>query len=459
MDWRRQAWFAERGDTMKRISTISLVLFLVGHLAVGATASDPVAVIEIRGVINPLSAQYLERTLRLADRDRAQAVVITLDTPGGLESATRDMVQALLDSPVPTVVYVAPRGARATSAGLFIALAADVVAMAPATHIGAAHPVPLGAEVSEVMDEKLISDAAAYARSLAASGGRNVDWAERAVRENLSFTAGEALELGAIDLIAENLDDLIAQLDGRTVDRAQGSVTLATGTAPLQRHPMNAIERLLHVITDPNVAYLLLSLGTLLLLAELAEPGLSAAGVGTVVCFVLAFVALGSLPVNWAGLALLALSVVLFGIGLLTDTEAVLTVAGLVPFVLGSLLLFSPMTLTSPAMPDVRVSPWLIGGVGATVLAFALLVLRAILAASRMPPRSGAERLIGQRGVALTDLAPTGHVRVDLQQWSATATRGQIRAGDPVRVTGLAGVRLQVVPAEPPPEAQAKEPL
>jgi membrane-bound serine protease (ClpP class) len=207
---------------MKATVTISLVLLLIGHLTASAqTAGDPVAVIEIRGVINPLSAQYLDRTLRLANRELAQAVVITLDTPGGLESATREMVQMLMASPVPTVVYVAPRGARATSAGLFIALAADVVAMAPATHIGAAHPIPLGTEISEVMDEKMISDAAAFARSLAASRGRNVDWAERAVRENLSVTADEALELGVIELIAGDLGGLLAQLEGRTVDTAE----------------------------------------------------------------------------------------------------------------------------------------------------------------------------------------------------------------------------------------------
>jgi membrane-bound serine protease (ClpP class) len=211
---------------------------------------------------------------------------------------------------------------------------------------------------------------------------------------------------------------------------------------------MNIVERVLHVITDPNVAFLLLSLGTLFLLAELAEPGLSVAGIGTVVSFVLAFVALGSLPINWAGLALLALSVALFVVGLLTDTEIVLTVAGLVPFVLGSLLLFSPFTITSPALPALQVSPWLIGGVGVSLAGFSLVVLRAIVAAARMPPKSGAERLIGQQGVALTDLTPSGQVRVDLQPWSARSLRGDIHAGDAIEVVDVSGVRLHVVPAE-----------
>lgn len=434
---------------MKRMRfAILLWVFLLGQgVTVAQEARNVVTVIEIQGVINPLSAQYLERALQMAEQDRAQAVVVMLDTPGGLETAMRDMVQALTASPVPTVVYVAPQGARATSAGLFIALAADIAAMAPSTHIGAAHPVPLGAEADEVMDEKIISDAAAYARSLAEAHGRNVEWAERAVRESVSVTATEAVELGVVELIAEDLDDLLAQIDGREVETAQGTVTLRTRGAPFERRPMNLFERLLHVITDPNIAFLLLSLGMLFLLAELAEPGLSIAGIGAVVSFVLAFVALGSLPVNWAGVGLLALSVVLFVVGLLTDTEEVLTIGGLIPFVLGALLLFSPFTITSPAVPDVHVSPWMIGGVGATILAFSLVVLRAILSAARMPPKSGAERLIGQRGTALTDLTPGGHVRVDLQDWSAVATGGEIREGDPVEVVGVSGVRLEVVRA------------
>ena len=202
----------------KRAFAIALLFFLLGNwLAVAQTSRDPVVVIEVRGVINPLSVRYLDRTLRLARQQWAQAVVITLDTPGGLETAMREIVQTLLESPLPTVVYVAPQGARATSAGLFIALAANVTAMAPATHIGAAHPVPLGTEVSEVMDEKMISDAAALARSVATSRGRPVEWVERAVSENLSVTADEALELGLVDLIADDLDDLLDQLDGRDV--------------------------------------------------------------------------------------------------------------------------------------------------------------------------------------------------------------------------------------------------
>ncbi len=435
---------------MKRLKVV-IVLAAVLLTALPSAvqgASRPVVILEIDGVINPFSARYLERGLQLAEERGAQAVIITLDTPGGLESATRDIVQMLLDSPVPTAVYVTPRGARATSAGMFILLAADVAAMTPATHVGAAHPVPLGVEVSDVMDEKMVSDAAALVRTVAETRGRNAEWAESAVRENLSVTATEALELNVIDLIADNVEDLLVQLDGREV----AGVTLLTSEAPIESAPMNLAERFLHIITEPNIAYLLLSLGTLMALAELADPGLIVPGVGAAVAFALAFVGLGSLPVNWAGLALLALSVAIFLVGLLTDTEPIVTFVGLVPFVLGSLLLFAPFSPTSPTMPVVQVSPWLIGIMAISIVGFSFLVLQAILKAIHQPPRAGAERLVGLTGTALTDLNPAGEVRVDLQNWSAVAAAGTIRAGDPVRVTGIAGVRLQVARAEAEPE-------
>ncbi len=427
----------------KIVTLLAVALLAALPTAVQAT-SRPILTLEVDGVINPFSANYLERGLGLAEERDAQAVIITLDTPGGLESAMRDMVQMLLDAPVPTVVYVTPRGARATSAGMFVLLAADVAAMTPATHVGAAHPVPLGVDVSDVMDEKMVSDAAALIRSVAETRDRNAEWPERAVRENLSVTASEALELNVIDLVAENLDDLLARLDGREV----AGVTLLTSEAPVQAEPMTLTERFLHIITEPNIAYLLLSLGTLMVLAELADPGLVIPGVGAAVAFALAFVGLGSLPVNWAGFGLLVLSVIIFLVGLLTDTEPIVTFVGLVPFILGSLLLFSPFSPTSPAMPVVQVSPWLIAVMAVSIVGFSFLILQAILRASRQPPRAGAQRLVGRTGTALTDLTPAGQVYVDLQDWSAVAVAGEIRAGEPVRVTGVAGVRLQVAPAE-----------
>ncbi|MGC9467952.1 MAG: NfeD family protein [Anaerolineae bacterium] len=407
-------------------------------------ATGPVLLLEIRGVINPLTTRYLERGFQTARQQDAELVVIALDTPGGLETAMREMVQMLLQASVPTAVYVTPGGARATSAGLFILLAADVAAMAPATHVGAAHPVPLGEEISDVMDAKVTSDAAALVRSIATTRGRNAEWAEQAVRENLSVTAEEAEAINVIDLVAADLNDLLLQLDGREV----AGTTLQTAGKLLQEEPMNLAERFFHVITEPNIAYLLLSLGTLFLLAEIADPGLSVAGIGAAVSFTIAFLGLGNLPVNWAGIVLLGISVILFVIALLTDTEAIVSVAALVPFVLGSLLLFVPFRPISPALPAVRVSPWLIGLIAVGMISFSLIVLRAILVASRRPPQSGAQRLVGFEGIALTDLVPAGQVRVDRQQWSAITKGEEIPAGSTVRVTGITGVRLEVERAD-----------
>ena len=429
---------------MNRLKMLVLVSLLLALATSIWAQTSSVVVLHVEGVINPLSARYLERGLQLAQQQNAQAVIITLDTPGGLESAMREMAQLLLQAPLPTIVYVTPRGARATSAGMFVLLAADVAAMAPATHVGAAQPVPLGGQVSEVSEEKAVSDAAALIRSIATTRGRNADWAERAVRENLSVTATEAVDLNVVDLLADDLNDLLDQLDGLQVDGA----TLRTGDAILQEERMNLNERFFHAITDPNIAYLLLSLGTLFVLTELADPGLSVAGVGAIVAYAIAFMALGSLSVNWAGVALLALSIAFFVVGLLTDTELVVSIVGLIPFVLGSLLLFIPFTPPSPATPSVRVSPWLIAIMAISIVGFNLVVLRAILIAARRPPQAGAERLLGQQGVALTDLAPDGQVRVDLEDWSAVAEEGSIGAGTPVRVTGIAGVRLRVVAEE-----------
>ncbi len=427
---------------MKKMGVVSLLLMGLSMISLrpASAAADTVVVLEVQGVINPLTVQYLERGLKLAEDQDAQALIITMDTPGGLESSMREIVQLLLDADLPTVVYVMPDGARATSAGMFLLMASDVAAMAPATHVGAAHPVPLGSDIGDVMEEKVVSDAAALVRSVALARGRNSDWAERAVRENLSITAAEAVELDVIDFIAADLDDLLRQLDGREI----GNVVLQTSASVPTVYSMNFAESFFHIITNPNVAYLLLSLGTLLLLAELADPGLSVAGIGSVVAFVIAFLALGSLPVNWAGIGLLVLAVIFFLAGLLTDTEAIVSVAGLVPFLLGSLLLFTPFTPSSPAVPEVRVSLWLIGLMAFTILAFTYFVLRAVLAASRRTPRAGAQKLVGMQGVALTDINPTGQVRVDLQDWSAVAEGDGIKAGEPVNVTGISGVRLHV---------------
>lgn len=427
-----------------------LALLLMG-LKAEAQGVPPGAVVlaEIEDIINPLTTSYLTRVLDFAQRHHAQAVILRLDTPGGLDTAMREMVQAILEAPLPVIVYVAPDGARATSAGMFIALAGHVVAMAPATHIGAAHPVPLGMQADDVMDAKMTSDAAALIRSIAVLRGRNAEWPERAVRENLSLTAQEALERRVIDHVASSLAELLAALDGRRVRLAGGGeVILHTEGVPVCSVPMTFLEQFVHLITNPDIAYLLLSLGFLLLLTEAAEPGLSAAGIGGVIALVVAFVALGNLPINWAGVALLVIALVFLFIALLTDAGIVVMLMALIPFVLGSLFLFTPFTPLPPSAPALRVNPWLIGTVGLVILGFGLVVLRAILQARRLPPQTGAERLVGRRGRALTDLDPAGDVRVDLETWSAVTVARPIRAGEEVEVVGVEGVHLRVRPVD-----------
>lgn len=434
---------------MKRnkLFLLSLIVISLVWLSCPVQAADEnqvVLLLEVEGVINPFTARYLERGLGLAQSSNAALVVITLNTPGGLETSMREMVQSIFDSPVPVVVYVTPSGARATSAGLFILMAGDIAAMTPATNVGAASPVALGGELDEVMSEKSLSDAAALVRGLAESRGRNVDWAESAVRESLSLTAYEALEENVIEIVAEDLDDLLSQLNGRSIR----GVLLDLSVPSIQAEGMNWVERFYHIITEPNIAYLLLSLGTLFLLAELSDPGLSVAGIGSVLCFVIGFMALGSLPVNWAAIGLLVVSLIMFVVALLTDTEVVVTLAGLIPFILGSLLLFTPFRPESPAVPELRVSLWLILIMAALIVLFSLIVLRAILKAVKRPPQMGAERFVGHEAVALTDLAPNGEVNVEHQTWSATSIGGNVQKGQLVSVVSVSGVRLLVTPIE-----------
>jgi membrane-bound serine protease (ClpP class) len=408
---------------------------------------SPIILAEVDGIINPLTASYVERVLFAGEEQGAGLVVLTLDTPGGVETAMREVVQHLLESPVPVAVYVAPQGARATSAGLFILLAGHIAAMAPATHVGAAHPVALGVELDDVQATKILSDSAALARSIAERRDRNADWAERAVRDNLSLTATEAQAQGVADIIADDLDALLTALDGRSVAVSGQSAVLATSTAPRRQIRMNLAEQVMQIISDPNIAYLLLTLGMLFLLAEIADPGLGFGAAGSIIAFVLAFLALGSLPVNWAGVALLGAGVALFVVGIVTDTEVIVTLTGIIPFVFGSLLLFSPFAPVSPSAPNVRVSPWLIGGMSGLVLLTSIGVLRAAVRASKLPPQSGPERLIGLIGTALTELSPTGQIRVDQELWSAISVAGEIAQGASIEVVGVSGVRLQVKPA------------
>lgn len=424
---------------------LSVVIFLVLHgFAALAEDGERVDVITVKGVIDPLVAQYVEQGLKIAQQDEAQCLVIQLDTPGGADGAMRDTVQHILNSPVPVVVYVSPAGARAGSAGVFITLAAHVAAMAPGTNIGAAHPVGITGVITGTMDEKATNDAAAYARAVAERQERNAVWAEKAVRESVSVTAGEALELGVVDLLADDLPDLLEKIDGRKVSTSAGERFLVTKGAEPHHVSMSLPQRILHGLVDPNIAYLLFTVGIWALVAEFYHPGAIFPGVTAAICLILAFVAFGNLPVNWGGVALIVVAVVLFILDIKVAGYA-LSVGGAVAFVLGSLMIFSPFMPSSPTMPQLTVSRPLIASMTASITAFFLFALTAGLRAQRVAVLSGIETVVGATGFATSDLDPQGTVQVKSELWSAVV-EGEvvIRRGESVRVVGVEGLRLRV---------------
>ncbi|MGH2739428.1 MAG: NfeD family protein [Actinomycetota bacterium] len=432
---------------------VGLVLIAAG-IAVGLASSGSaqgeqhqVDVIELEGVIDPTSADYLAGTIQQVTEEGSDLVVIQLDTPGGLEVSMRDMVQNILASRIPVVVWVGPPGARAASAGVFLVYASHVAAMAPATNLGAAHPVNLGGELSEVSEEKAVNDAAKFLRSLAERRGRSVEFAEDAVRESRSLTVVEAREEGVIEIIAASIPDLLEQLDGRSVETEGGTVTLVTvaseGADVLVRfHKMGLIRRILHAVTNPTVAFLLLTLGTWAIVFEIAQPGFGVAGISGAVALVLAFYALAVLPINIAGLILVMLGLVLFAIDVFTAGLGVFTVGGAIGLGVGSFLLFAGVD------PSIRVSPFLIVAILVGSVLFFGFAMTAALQARRRRPISGQEGLIGLSGETRADLSPEGHVWVKGALWKARGLDGPIAKGRRIRVKKVEGLTL-VVEEEP----------
>jgi membrane-bound serine protease (ClpP class) len=403
-----------------------------------------VVVLKVYGVIDPVVAQYVKNGIKAAASANAELVVIQLDTPGGLDTAMRDIVQAILSSEVPVAVFVAPPGARAASAGVFITMAADVAAMAPGTNIGAAHPVDLSqSEMSEVMQNKVTNDAVAYIQAIAEQRGRNIEWAEEAVRQSASLAASQALEKEVIDLVADDLTDLLTRLDGYKVSLKNTEVTLDLATATVAERPMSWLEVIVHGIAEPNIAYILLSLGTIAIIAEFYHPGAIIPGVTGVIALIFAFVALGSLPVNWGGIALIVLAFILFILDLKV-TGFALSIAATISFVLGSLLLFSPLNPPTPTMPRLSVNPWLLVSMTALLVGFFTLALTAALRAQKQTVLMGVNVLIGATGVAISDLDPQGVVQVQNETWTATADSEPVNAGEKVKVIDADGLRLRV---------------
>jgi membrane-bound serine protease (ClpP class) len=424
------------------------ILFLLGLIitaftALGVRAASPtIVVITIDGVINPVMADYVARGIEEAEDINATACVIRMDTPGGLDTAMRDIVQSIVEARVPVVVYVSPAGARAASAGVFITMAGHVAAMSPNTAIGAASPVSIGpegeVEMSETMQEKVLNDAAAYIRSIAEAHGRNVEWAELAVREAVSATEQEALELNVIDIVSPDLDSLLSELDGWEITLLGGAlVTLETQDPVIQYIDMSWMEEFLFAITDPNIAYVLLSLATLGLFVEISNPGLIFPGVAGGICLILAFYSLGNLPVNIAGIILVVGAFGLFIAEVFTETFGLFTAGGITALVLGSLILFK-------GGPLFQVNPWLVGTIAAIIaIAFGFVITRVIVT-HRRQPSTGWEELIGKTAVVRTALAPEGMVMFKGERWTAVSEEGSIEVGETVTIDRVDSLKLYV---------------
>ena len=404
----------------------------------GPARAAGVATIQIDGVISPVALRLIESAIARAQAERAVALVILLDTPGGLERSMRAICQRLLNAEIPVIVYVSPTGARAASAGVFITMAAHVAAMAPATNIGAAHPVAVGGTIDKESMRKIENDSAAFARSIAIERGRNADWAEKAVRQSVSITEREAVRLKVVDLVADSVPDLLEKLDGRTVKTVKGPVTLATKGVQAKAIEISFRDRFLNVITDPNVAYVLMMLGMLGLFFELSNPGVILPGIIGGISLILAFFAFQSLPINYAGLLLIAFGIVLLIAEIKIVSHGVLAIGGIIAMALGSIMLFD-----APEM-DLRVA-WsaIIPMVGATALLF-LFVVSTALRTLKVPAVIGTPALVGQTGIARGPLSPAGQVMIQGELWQAVARGAPVEEGARVRVVDVNGLTLTV---------------
>ncbi len=432
------------------LKTIRLIL-LLGILTAASisiasgvqAANSRIDVLVVKGVINPVVASYIDRGIKQAEEANAVVCIIQLDTPGGLDTSMRDIVQDIVNAEVPVVVYVSPSGARSASAGVFITMAAHVAAMAPNTNIGAAHPVAIGeggeVQMSEEMAEKVVNDAAAYIRSIAEAHGRNMEWAEKAVRESVSATEQEALKLNVIDLVAADLDSLISQLDGWQVTMLDGRViTLNTQGATTNPSPMSNIEGFLLAISDPNIAVVLLSLAVLGITTEIFNPGLIFPGVFGGICAFLASYSLGFLPVNYAAIAFLVLAGGLFVAEFFTASFGIFTGGGIASLVIGLLILFSGRpTLFQP-------DPWVIPTIAVVLGSITAFIIYKVVRSHQQQTTTGREELAGKTAIVRIALKPEGTVFYKGELWTATLDQGEAKPGEEVIITRTEGLKLHV---------------
>ncbi len=421
------------------VGILSLALVSLGK-TVGLTKGGEVRIIELEGPINPGAAAFLTRGLEDAEKQGVELIIIRLDTPGGLVPSMRTMVKGIMNSAVPVVVYVSPKGAGAASAGVMITVSAHVAAMAPGTNIGAAHPVGAGGkDIDKDMSEKVVNDMASYGRGIAQDKGKNADWVEKAIRESVSITAEEALEKKVIDLVAGDVDELLKLLDGREVELKQGKVTLKTKGLAKTTYEPGFRDAVLRIISDPNIAYILMMIGLAGLYFELSHPGAIFPGVIGAISLILAFYSFQTLPVNYAGLLLIALAVIFFIAEIKVASYGILSLGGIVSLTLGSIMLFEDVGVSLRLMAPTIV---LIGG-------FFVIVSTLAFRAYRAKPQSGVEGLIGEVGVVQKPIDPEGLVFVHGEYWRAVSSE-KLEPGEMVAVEEVTGLLLKVKKASKP---------
>ena len=394
----------------------------------------------IDGSINPATASFIHDGIEKAKNEKASCLLIHLNTPGGLLKSTRVIVSDMLDSPVPVIVYVSPGGAHAGSAGVFITLAANIAAMAPGTNIGAAHPVALQAAMDSTMNEKATNDAAAFIRAIAQKRNRTLQWAENAVRRSFSYSETEALEDSVIDLIAKSEQELLNLIDGKQVELNSETITLRTKNARIELHKMSFVEKLLNIISDPNIAYILLLLGMYGLMFELYNPGAILPGIVGVISLILAFYSMHSLPVNYAGLGLIIFGIILFLLEIKIVSHGLLAIGGVVSLLLGSMMLIR----SGSSLEMVRISRTVIFAATAVSALFFLFVIGFGIKAQRLKVVTGMEALIGDTAEVIDLLDPTGTVKVQGETWNAESLSGVIGKGQKVRIKEMKNLKLYV---------------
>lgn len=425
--------------------SVALGLLGMGGLAFAADGPAPVLVGSIKGEINPITARYVDRVVSDGEADNAAAVVFVIDTPGGLIDSTYQITTRFLSSRIPIVTFVAPLGARAASAGTFITMAGNVAAMAPSTNIGAARPVDSsGGDIQGDLRLKAENDAVARIVNIAKARGRNEQWAEDAVRKSVSARVDEAVAMKVVDLQANDVADLLAKIDGRTVTTSSGAVQLATKSAPLVEDGLNPIETLLHFVVNPQIAVLLFTVGTYGLIFELSNPGLIFPGIVGVIAIILALFSFGTLDANGAGIALMVFAALLLVAEIKVQANGLLTAGGIASLLIGLIILFPPFRPTFPGVRQTVDPLILIFVVGLTALFFGVALRAAV---RPLPVASGAALLLGAVGVAKTDVAPRGIAHVAGEDWTVVSEGGAIPKGGAVRVKRVDSVRLIVEPA------------